>query len=98
MEDIFVSNGLLRELHEASPFSRKIETIHKALNEHFDFIDRISVILFDSKTAILKTFIHSSRDGNPLSFYDYPIKDAPSLSMLVAMGIRLMKSSSILKA
>ncbi|MBU0994999.1 MAG: HD domain-containing protein [Proteobacteria bacterium] len=81
MENIFITNGLLEGLHSATSFDKKIEMIHHALKQEHSFIDRISVILYDSLTHILKTFINSSKD-NPLSFYECHIANAPSLNRL----------------
>lgn len=59
MEDIFVSNGLLDGLYDAASFDKKLKIIHRALKQHLDAIDRISVILYDARMEILTTFIHS---------------------------------------
>ncbi|MBU0969832.1 MAG: HD domain-containing protein [Proteobacteria bacterium] len=81
MKDIFVSNGLLDGLYDAVSFEEKIKIIHRALKQHLDVIDRISVILYDARMESLTTFIHSGRD-NPLSFYGCEIEKAPSLLQL----------------
>lgn len=81
MEDIFVTNGLLDGLHGAGSFSEKLEIIHQGIQQKFAAIDRISVVLYDSRMDILTTFIHSSKD-NPISFYECRVEHAPSLARL----------------
>lgn len=97
MEDIFIPNGLLEGLHSAVSFDRKIGIIHQALKKNYRFVDRVSVILYDSLTHILKTFIHSGKD-NPLSFYECHIENAPSLNQLKNLKrARLVNHLSLFK-
>ena len=78
MEDIFINNELLGNLHTNAPFNDKIKRIHKALKEQYSFVDRIAAILYDSEMAGLTSFIQSSND-NPISAYSCSIDAAPSL-------------------
>lgn len=74
MEDIFVTNGLLDGLHGADSFSEKNEIIHHGIQQKFDAIDRIAVVLYDSQMDTLTTFIHSSKE-NPISFQECRVAD-----------------------
>jgi hypothetical protein len=48
------------------------------LKDRFDFIDRISVAIYEPKTDLLKTFVHSSDDENPLVLYSAKLADSAS--------------------
>ncbi len=70
---------LLAPLNRALPLNDKLRHTHRVLQVHYPFIGRISVALYDPKTEILKTYLHSSDRGDPLSHYQTPLRDAPSL-------------------
>jgi HD-GYP domain-containing protein (c-di-GMP phosphodiesterase class II) len=61
----------------------KLVGIHRALRAHLPFVARIAVTLYDPKTALLKSYVHSSRDDDPLSHYQAPLADAPSLARIL---------------
>ena len=84
MENIFLTNGLLENLHTDSSFNDKIKTIHSALKKQCTFIDRISAILYDAGMEGLKSFIHSSPD-DPVSSYTCDLEDAPSLKQIKSL-------------
>lgn len=50
------------------------------------FITRIAVALYDPKTEILSTFLHSSGLYDPLSNYQAKLDDAPSLKEILHQG------------
>ena len=50
------------------------------------FVDRIAVAIYDPKTTLLKTFVHSSDGDDPLPHYQTPIDDVPSLKKLLDEG------------
>ncbi len=81
MEEIFLSNDLLENLHTNRSFNDKIQSIHSALKEQCNFVDRISAILYDAGMQGLKSFIYSSPD-NPVSAYSCNLENAPSLKQL----------------
>jgi HD-GYP domain-containing protein (c-di-GMP phosphodiesterase class II) len=67
----------------------KIQLLHQLIRQDFVYIDRVSVGLFDSGMGVLKMFIESSKD-HPLSFYEFPISQAPSL-----MEIKTLKKNRL---
>jgi HD-GYP domain-containing protein (c-di-GMP phosphodiesterase class II) len=56
------------------------------LKDRFDFIDRISVAIYDPKTDLLKTFVHSSDGENPLVLYSAKLADSASLQEILKVG------------
>ena len=77
----------MQELNRHIPLRDKLIVAHKSIHEVFPFIERIAVALYDSKTTLLKTFIHSSGDDNPLEHYQTQIENAPSLKQLLEKGL-----------
>jgi len=64
----------------------KLVSAHEALRISLPFIARIALALYDPETRILKTYLHSSDDENPLENYQAQIDQAPSLKELLARG------------
>lgn len=69
----------LLDLNQNLPLNKKLKVIHSVIKKRFDFVDRISVALYDRNTKILKTFLASSGRDYPLEFYDTELEKAPSL-------------------
>ena len=84
MEELFLTDGLLENLHTNRSFNDKIQNIHSALKKQFPFIDRIAGVLYDSGMEGLKSFIHSSTD-DPVSAYNCDLALAPSLKQLMIL-------------
>ena len=79
-QDVFAAlNGKL-------PLSGKIEYVHNLLKERFDFIDRISVAVYDPKTDLLKTFVQSNEGENPLVLYSAKLADSASMQEILKVG------------
>jgi len=68
------------------PLSRKIEALHELINQHYGFIHRMAVALYDDKTDLLKTFVHSSQPENELDQYESRLSDSRTLSTIRASG------------
>ena len=83
---MFEYNDSLSALNTDSPLLEKLQRIHDTLLVHFDAVSRIAVALYDPKTDLLKTFIHSSGDDQPLSHYQAFLSEAPSLMEIVKTG------------
>lgn len=64
------------------PLKDRLVKIHETLLEQVDFIDRISVILYDEDTDTVKTFIDSSGYDHPLDHYEVPLSEAPALQKI----------------
>lgn len=79
-QDVFAAlNGKL-------PLSKKIEFVHVLLKGRYDFIDRIAVSIYEPKTDLLKTFLHSSSDANPLVLYSAKLSDSASMLEILKAG------------
>ncbi|MCF6338651.1 MAG: HD domain-containing protein [Gammaproteobacteria bacterium] len=77
---MFHHQDTLQRLNENIPLGEKLTSIHLAIKEQFSAIERIAVAIYDDKTDMLKTYVHSSGNGeNPLQHYQTPLANAPSL-------------------
>lgn len=61
---------------------QQIHSIHEALLLTTPQIDRVACALYDADDDLLKTFVHSTRDGHALQGYEYRLSNSESLSML----------------
>ena len=64
----------------------KLVKIHQTLRSHLPFIKRMAVAVYDPKTTLLKTYVHSSSEDNPLPNYQAALADAPSLEAIMKQG------------
>ena len=77
----------LEELNQLVPLQDKLYATHKSISQLFPFIVRVAIAIFDPKTDVLKTYLHSSGDDNPLANYQSLIDDAPSLKKILKSGL-----------
>ena len=77
--DMYAHRDALHALDANIPLAEKVEFIHRHLREGHDFVDRIAIALYEPETDLLKTFIHSSGDDQPLSHYHTRLSEAASL-------------------
>lgn len=66
--------------------SKKLAIVHHSLQTRYPFIARIAAALYDPKTDMLKTFLHSSGTDLPLQHYQAKLNDASSLMEIVRTG------------
>jgi len=83
---MFEHEDVLAALNGKLPLPEKIAYVHGLLKDRFDFIDRISVAIYDAKTDLLKTFVHSSDDENPLVLYSAKLADSASMMEILKVG------------
>lgn len=83
---MFEHQDVLAALNGKLPLPKKIEYVHGLLKDRFDFIDRISVAIYDPKTDLLKTFLHSSDSENPLTLYSAKLADSSSMQEILTVG------------
>lgn len=83
---IFDHEDRLMQLGQDVSLEEKLEFIHAALKERFPFIDRIAAAIYDPKTDILKTFLHSSGGDQPLVNYQAKLSEATSLREIIEKG------------
>lgn len=83
---MFEHQDVFSALNGKLPLPEKIEFVHGLLKDRFDFIDRIAVAIYEPKTDLLKTFLHSSGGDNPLSLYSARLADSASLQEILKVG------------
>ena len=79
-EDIYTA------LNRNIPLRDKLVCTHEAIKKLFPCIARIAISLYDPDTNVLKTYLHSSGDSNPLENYQALLDDAPSLKAVLEQG------------
>jgi len=85
----------LQELNKKLPLRDKLVATHKSLSAMFPFIVRIAIAIYDPETHILKTYMHSSGEDNPLDNYQALIDDAPSLKEILKKGLPRVANSLV---
>ena len=78
---------VLETFNAQLPIKEKLVVAHDAIKKMFPFVERIAVTIYDPQTTILKTFLHSSEDENPLANYQALLEDAPSLKDILKKGL-----------
>jgi HD-GYP domain-containing protein (c-di-GMP phosphodiesterase class II) len=73
-------------LNENLPLADKIAFIHTLLKQRFAFIERIAVAIYDAKSDLLKTFVHSSGGYSPLSLYSAKLSDSETMQEILKVG------------
>lgn len=76
----------LGELNKNITLSQKLSFIHGLIGKQIPAIVRISVAVYDPKTDLLKTFLHSSGGDNPLSNYQALLGAVISLRDIARTG------------
>ncbi|MBE9565002.1 MAG: HD domain-containing protein [Proteobacteria bacterium] len=76
----------LQQLNNSLSLTEKLVAAHKSLSQIHPFIARVAVTLYDAETKVLKTYLNSSEDENPLEHYQTLIDDAPSLKKVLDEG------------
>ncbi len=84
--DMFTHEDLLCTLNEKADISEKIDFLHNIAREHYGFVDRVAVAIYDAECDLLKTFAHSTDSGNPLPLYQARLSEASSLKAVVEQG------------
>ena len=80
---MFDHQDTLQQLDKNIPLGEKLASIHKATNRQFDFVDRVAIAIYDEKTDLLKTYIHSSGGEAPLNHYQSKLADSGSLQEII---------------
>lgn len=80
---MFDHQDTLEQLNKNLPLGEKLIGVHAAIKQQFSFIDRVAVAIYDHKTDMLKTYVHSSGDNQPLTHYQSPLAQATSLMEII---------------
>lgn len=74
-------------LNKHLPLGEKLVVAHDSIKEYFPFIARIAIALYEPDTGILKTYVHSSGEDDPLAHYQSLLTEAPSLKKILDQGL-----------
>ena len=85
-EKAFEHEDPFTTLNQNLPLREKLRAAHASLQQIFPEIARVAIALYDPQTAVLKTYIDSSGEDNPLHNYQALIDDAPSLQKILEEG------------
>lgn len=73
-------------LNQGGSLKEKLIAVHRSVQKNLPFIARIAIALYDPETKVLKTYLHSSGEDNPLEHYQTLIDNAPSLKEILHRG------------
>lgn len=73
-------------IQTSGTLTERLASLHQRLLESVPGVDRISCALYDASTDGLRTFIHSTRSGQALTGYEYPLAASRALSELACSG------------
>jgi HD-GYP domain-containing protein (c-di-GMP phosphodiesterase class II) len=76
----------LEALNRNLPLRDKLIQTHRVVQKKLPFVARIAITLYDPKTSLLKTYLHSSGEDDPLSLYHVSLSEAPSLADMLREG------------
>ena len=76
----------LEALNRNLPLRDKLIQTHRVVQKQLPFVARIAVALYDPQTSVLKTYLHSSGEDDPLSHYYASLSEAPSLAKILREG------------
>ncbi|MBI5918579.1 MAG: HD domain-containing protein [Nitrosomonadales bacterium] len=82
---MFTHNDSLDGLDSNVALGKKLAVIHETIRASYPFISRIAAALYDEKTDILKTFVYSSTENQPLVHYQAKLGEASSLLEIVRL-------------
>jgi hypothetical protein len=80
---MFDHRDALEDLNSHLPLKDKLVSAHRVIQQNLEFVARIAVTLFDSQTHVLKTYIDSSGEDNPLNNYQISLDQARSLKEIL---------------
>ena len=83
---MYEHQDILHKLNQPLPLKEKLVSAHSAIRQLHPFIARIAVTLYDPDTRVLKTYLHSSGDDNPIEHYQALLDKAHSLKEILDKG------------
>ena len=76
----------LAELDLSNSLSQKLRILHGAVHARFDFIEHVSVAVYDQETDTLRTLLDSAGGDHVMVRYEARMSDVPGLQALAARG------------
>ncbi len=83
---LFDHQDILDALNHDLPLGDKLRQVHQVIERYSPDIARIAVALYDPKTDLLKTYVDSSGDDQPLRHYQARLSDAGALQEIIRQG------------
>jgi len=77
---------VLEPLNRQNSLRDKLIHCHRVILQYCPDIARIAITIYDPATSVLKSYMHSSGDDDPLSNYQASLDDAPSLKSILDKG------------
>lgn len=69
----------LSDLNQDLPMRDKLASTHRVLQVHLPFIARIAITIYDPKTTLLKSYMHSGGSIDPYAIHQQKLSEMPSL-------------------
>jgi HD-GYP domain-containing protein (c-di-GMP phosphodiesterase class II) len=67
--------------------NERLQQLHTRMLQHIPCVDRIACAVYDASEDLLRTFVNSTRAGEPLIAYRFHLADSPSLRELAMNGL-----------
>ncbi|MEW6561986.1 MAG: HD domain-containing phosphohydrolase [Pseudomonadota bacterium] len=80
---LFEHHDTLIDIGSNLTLGEKIKLLHAEINQRVPAISRVAAALYDPKTDLVKTFLHSSHENDPLVHYEAKLNETPSLREIV---------------
>ena len=71
---------------EIASLGERIRSLHDEICRFEPAVDRMACALYDPEMDLLKTFVNSTHKGTPLTAYQYPLSQSPSLLRMAQTG------------
>ena len=68
----------------AGAVGARLRELHGTLKADYPAVNRMAVALYDPRSDLLRTFVHSTDGDSPLQHYQARLRDVPSLAMLAS--------------
>ena len=73
-------------LNSSSPLREKLAAAHRTVQASLPFVARIALTLYDPGTRVLKAYLHTGGEHEPMAHYQALIDNAPSLVEILKRG------------
>lgn len=77
---------LIRLFDKSRSLSERIEQTHDIIFERYPDVVRVSFVIYDHDTDLLKTYIDSTKVGQAFKSYEYKLTNSASLTYLAKTG------------
>lgn len=82
----FEHKDILAFLNQGGTLKQRLVAAHQTVKKDLPFVARIALTLYSPETRVLKTYLHSSGDDDPISHYQALLDNAPSLKEILKRG------------